>query len=220
MHLDLHFLSHPQFFKQCWGCCCGIWVCSCESLWQHTYTNLPNYNSLSNNLSSSRWQIHTHIHTTTQNNQILGCLESRVLDLQLSLYLPFHMIFKFIAPQQQTTTTSSWMRLCGPMRKSSKYSWCTSLLTCLYKGPKFGSPQLCQSCWVPTTYPPFPRTNKTKQWVRHHTLWPCHFTLKKSILRQKKTYYYENSNISPCKNIIFQKLLIKKKSKISFKILL
>jgi hypothetical protein len=36
------------------------------------------------------------------------------------------------------------------------------------------------------------------------TLWPCHFTLK-SILRQKKSY--ENSNISPCKNIIFKKTL-------------
>jgi hypothetical protein len=34
------------------------------------------------------------------------------------------------------------------------------------------------------------------------TLWPCPFTLK-SILRQKKNY--ENSNISPYKNIIFQK---------------
>jgi hypothetical protein len=30
---------------------------------------------------------------------------------------------------------------------------------------------------------------------------PCHFTLK-CILRQKKNY--ENSNISPCKNIIFK----------------
>ncbi len=68
--------------------CCGIWVCSCESLWQHTYTNPP-ITTLSNNLSSSRWQIHTHIHTTTQNNQILGCLESRVLELQLSLYCLF-----------------------------------------------------------------------------------------------------------------------------------
>ncbi len=187
VHLDLHFLSHPQFFKQCWGCCCGIWVCSCESLWQHTYTNLPNYNSLSNNLSSSRWQIHTHIHTTTQNNQILGCLESRVLDLQLSLYLPFHMIFKFIAPQQQTTTTSSWMRLCGPMRKSSKYSWCTSLLTCLYKGPKFGSPQLCQSCWVHTTYPASPvqtKQNKTMGASPHSLALP--FYIKKKYLKAKE----------------------------------
>ncbi len=34
------------------------------------------------------------------------------------------------------------------------------------------------------------------------TLWPCHLDFK-SILRQKKNY--ENSNISPCKNIIFKK---------------
>ncbi len=40
-----------------------------------------------------------------------------------------------------------------------------------------------------------------------HTLWPCHFTLK-SILWQKKNN--ENSNISPCKNIIFKKILRKK----------
>ncbi len=35
------------------------------------------------------------------------------------------------------------------------------------------------------------------------TLWPCHSHFKKSILRQKKNY--GNSNISPCKNIIFKK---------------
>jgi hypothetical protein len=34
------------------------------------------------------------------------------------------------------------------------------------------------------------------------TLWPLPFTLK-SILRQKKNY--GNTNISPCKNIIFKK---------------
>jgi hypothetical protein len=34
------------------------------------------------------------------------------------------------------------------------------------------------------------------------TMWPCPFTLK-SILRQKKNY--GNSNVSPCKNIIFKK---------------
>jgi hypothetical protein len=39
------------------------------------------------------------------------------------------------------------------------------------------------------------------------TLWPCHFTLK-HILRQKKNY--GNSNISPCKNIILKKILLKK----------
>jgi hypothetical protein len=38
----------------------------------------------------------------------------------------------------------------------------------------------------------------------------------KSILRQKK--HYGNSNISPCKNIIFQKILLKK-PKGSFKML-
>ncbi len=36
------------------------------------------------------------------------------------------------------------------------------------------------------------------------TLWPLPFTVK-SILVQKKNY--ENSNISPCKNIIFKKIL-------------
>ncbi len=171
----VHFIFSQKFISLFRGCCCGIWVCSCESLWQHTYMNPPQLQlSLSNNLSSSRWQIHTHKYNTEQPNPRLFRVKS-TWPTTLSL-LPFHMIFKFIAPQQQTTTTSSWMWLCGPMRKSSKYSWCTSLLTCLYKGTKFGSPQLCQSCWVPTTYPPSPRTNKTKQWVRHHTLWPCHFT--------------------------------------------
>jgi hypothetical protein len=38
------------------------------------------------------------------------------------------------------------------------------------------------------------------------TPWPSHFTLK-SILQQEKNY--ENSNISPCKNIIFKKILLK-----------
>jgi hypothetical protein len=40
-----------------------------------------------------------------------------------------------------------------------------------------------------------------KQGVCHVVALP--FTLKKSILRQKKNY--GNSNISPCKNIVFQK---------------
>jgi hypothetical protein len=44
-----------------------------------------------------------------------------------------------------------------------------------------------------------PRTNKGCV-----ALWPCSFTLK-STLRQKKNY--GNSNISPCKNIIFKKTL-------------
>jgi hypothetical protein len=35
------------------------------------------------------------------------------------------------------------------------------------------------------------------------TLWPCHLCRWKHILRRKKTY--ENSNISPCKNIIVKK---------------
>jgi hypothetical protein len=34
-------------------------------------------------------------------------------------------------------------------------------------------------------------------------LWPCHLHFKKLISRQKKNY--GNSNISPCKNIIFEK---------------
>jgi hypothetical protein len=45
----------------------------------------------------------------------------------------------------------------------------------------------------------------TKQGVFHTMALP--FTLK-NILRQKKNY--ENSNISPCKNIIFQKSSYKK----------
>jgi hypothetical protein len=40
------------------------------------------------------------------------------------------------------------------------------------------------------------------------------FTLKSILIRQKKNY--ENSNISPCKNIIFKKILYKKPK--SFKI--
>ncbi len=35
------------------------------------------------------------------------------------------------------------------------------------------------------------------------TLWPCHFTLKRMILRQKKNY--GNSNISACPNTTFEK---------------
>jgi hypothetical protein len=42
------------------------------------------------------------------------------------------------------------------------------------------------------------------------------FTLKKNVLRQKKKNY-ENSIISPCKNIIFKKKSSKRKPK-SFKI--
>jgi hypothetical protein len=42
---------------------------------------------------------------------------------------------------------------------------------------------------------------KCKQGVCHTVAFP--FTLKKSILIQKKNY--GNSNISPCKNIIFKK---------------
>jgi hypothetical protein len=43
------------------------------------------------------------------------------------------------------------------------------------------------------------------------TMWSCHL-LKKGILRQKKKNY-GNSNISPCKNIIFKKSF-KKETKI------
>jgi hypothetical protein len=42
----------------------------------------------------------------------------------------------------------------------------------------------------------------------------CAIYIKKGTLRQKKNY--ENPNISPCKNIIFQKILQKKPK--SFKI--
>ncbi len=38
------------------------------------------------------------------------------------------------------------------------------------------------------------------------TLWACHLHLKISILLQKKNYGNSN-NISPCKNIIFKKIL-------------
>jgi len=55
---------------------------------------------------------------------------------------------------------------------------------------------------------------KQKQGVCHTMALP--FTLK-SILRQKKNY--GNSNISPCKNIIFKKSSSKRNPK-SFKILL
>jgi hypothetical protein len=48
-----------------------------------------------------------------------------------------------------------------------------------------------------------------KQGVYHTVALP--FTTK-SIFRQKKNY--ENSNISPCKNTIFKKILKKKKTKI------
>jgi hypothetical protein len=48
-----------------------------------------------------------------------------------------------------------------------------------------------------------PRQLKTRGCV---TLWPCHLHLK-NILRQKKNY--GNSNISPCKNIIFKKSSIR-----------
>jgi len=50
---------------------------------------------------------------------------------------------------------------------------------------------------------PFPHTpQKKKQGVCHNVALP--FTLK-SIFRQKKNY--GNSNISPCKNIIFKTIL-------------
>jgi hypothetical protein len=52
-----------------------------------------------------------------------------------------------------------------------------------------------------------PQHNVHRGWLNSNkgcvTLWPCHFR-KKSILRQKKKNY-GNSNISPCKNIIFKK---------------
>jgi len=57
---------------------------------------------------------------------------------------------------------------------------------------------------------------KRKQGLCHIVALP--FTFFKSILRQKKNY--RNSNISPCKNIIFKKkTLYLKEAKKSFKIL-
>ncbi len=47
----------------------------------------------------------------------------------------------------------------------------------------------------------FGQTCENKRCV---TLWPCHLHFWK-ILRQKKNY--GNSNISPCKNLIFKKIL-------------
>jgi hypothetical protein len=62
----------------------------------------------------------------------------------------------------------------------------------------------------------------TQVWAKFHSNKGCvtlivalPFTLKRVILRQKKNY--GNSNISPCKNIIFKKFLEKKPK--SFKIL-
>jgi hypothetical protein len=46
------------------------------------------------------------------------------------------------------------------------------------------------------------KERKNKGYV---TLWPLPFTLKCILIRQKKNY--ENSNISPCKKIIFAKIL-------------
>jgi hypothetical protein len=46
------------------------------------------------------------------------------------------------------------------------------------------------------------KNEKKLQWaIRFFCLSPPPFTLKKAILRQKKNF--GNSNISPCKNIIF-----------------
>jgi len=61
----------------------------------------------------------------------------------------------------------------------------------------------CAKCKPKSDDPPTPGTAlKRKQGLFHTVALP--FTLK-SILRQKKNY--ENSNISPCKNIIFKKIL-------------
>jgi hypothetical protein len=63
--------------------------------------------------------------------------------------------------------------------------------------------EFCAKCKPKSDDPPTPGTAlKRKQGVFHTVALP--FTLK-SILRQKKNY--ENSNISPCKNIIFKKIL-------------
>ncbi len=58
------------------------------------------------------------------------------------------------------------------------------------------------------------KTGQIEQGVCHTMALP--FTL--SIIRQKKNY--ENSNISPCENVIFKKNPIVKKKPKSFKILL
>jgi hypothetical protein len=63
--------------------------------------------------------------------------------------------------------------------------------------------EFCAKCKPKSDDPPTPGTAlKRKQGVFHTVALP--FTLK-SILMQKKNS--ENSNISPCKNIIFKKIL-------------
>jgi hypothetical protein len=52
-----------------------------------------------------------------------------------------------------------------------------------------------------------------KQGVCHIVVLPFMHIKKSNILRQKKKNY-GNSNISPCKNILFQKILKKEKPKI------
>jgi hypothetical protein len=49
------------------------------------------------------------------------------------------------------------------------------------------------------------KIEKKEQWVCHTLALP--FTVLKSTLMQKKNY--GNSNISPCKNLIFKKILSK-----------
>ncbi len=63
---------------------------------------------------------------------------------------------------------------------------------------------------------PTPGRKKTKTKTRGVSHCLLVIYIKIYILRQKKNY--ENSNISPCKNIIFKKKILRKKPK-SFKIL-
>ncbi len=155
-----------------WGSTC-VCVCVCVvaasgcvlvSL-SGTHLHEPHsYNSLKQPEQSSRWQIHTH---TTHKNQILGWEY-----LTYNSLLPYTWWYLSSLP---TTTNNNYFLnvLCGwaheeelniVWRKSSKYSWCKSLLT-YTKDQKFGSPQLCQSCWVCT--PPILSRLQTKQGVRH-----------------------------------------------------
>jgi hypothetical protein len=152
-----------------WGSTC-VCVCVCVCfvvcvllrhlvvfLWvslAHTYTNPLPITILSNNLSS-RWQIHTH---TQQQNQILGL--EYLLDLQLSICLLLHMIFKFIAHNSKQQLLLECVVVWGPWKRNLILSGESLLGTLdakvsfyLHKGPKFGSPQLLLL--------------GTKQWVRH-----------------------------------------------------
>ncbi len=123
----------------------------------------PNYNSLSQTTWAAADDRSTHINTT-QNNQILGCLESRVLDLQLSLYCLFTWYLNSLHHnrKQQLLLLLECGRV-GPWKSLLSTLDAQVYLLTYTKDQNLVHHNFVKVVGYTPPIPPSPRTNKTKQ---------------------------------------------------------